>query len=91
MARSRRPKVWIGSAGGLDSGETFLRYEIRELGVGGILDQAIALVKDRLPLLLGIMLLVYVPVDLVQQWVASLSQQAGDQVTAKADFGAFFW
>jgi hypothetical protein len=42
-----------------------MRYEIRELGVGEILDQAIALMKNHFSLFLGIMLLMYLPVNLL--------------------------
>ena len=42
-----------------------MRYEIKELGVGGVLDQAISLVKNHFGLLLGITLCLYVPFMLV--------------------------
>jgi hypothetical protein len=62
-----------------------LRYEIQELGVGGILDQAIALVRDHFRLFLVIMLLVYVPLDLLLQWVTVLDEEAAVQVTARSN------
>ncbi len=39
-----------------------MRYQIRELGVGGILDQAIQIMKNHFGMLLGIVMLVLVPV-----------------------------
>ena len=41
-----------------------MRYEIRELGIGEILDQAIALTKNHFSLFFGILLLMYLPVNL---------------------------
>jgi len=43
-----------------------MRYEIRELGLGEILDQAIAVLKDHWKLLLGITLVLLVPFMVVQ-------------------------
>lgn len=46
-----------------------MRYEIRELGLGEVLDQAIALTRSRLRTLLGISLVLDVPYNLVLQFV----------------------
>jgi len=43
-----------------------MRYEIRELDLGGILDQAIAVMKDHFGLLLGVTLVLQIPFGLVQ-------------------------
>lgn len=42
-----------------------MTYEIRQLNLGGILDQAIAIVKDNFMLLAGILLIVWVPYQLI--------------------------
>jgi len=46
-----------------------MRYEIRELGVGGILDQAIQLVKNHFGLLFLITLVAYVPLTAIIAYV----------------------
>lgn len=43
-----------------------MSYAIKHMGLGGILDQAIAIVRDNFVLLFTIMLLVLIPVSLVQ-------------------------
>jgi hypothetical protein len=43
-----------------------MSYTIKHMGIGGILDQAIAIVKDNFMLLFTIMLFGYIPVMLVQ-------------------------
>ncbi len=43
-----------------------MKYEIRELGIGGILDQSIKLIKDNFGLLFGIVLALLIPFGLVQ-------------------------
>lgn len=47
-----------------------MKYEIRELGVSAILDQAIKLIQDNFKLLFGIVLVILVPYTLVQGLVA---------------------
>ncbi len=42
-----------------------MRYEIKELGVGGILDQAVKLVRDNFALLAGTVLVLYFPFAIV--------------------------
>ncbi len=42
-----------------------MAYKIQQLGIGGILDQAIAITKDHFVLLLSIMLLLMIPYNLV--------------------------
>ncbi|MSR57249.1 MAG: hypothetical protein EXS05_06225 [Planctomycetaceae bacterium] len=46
-----------------------MRYEVRELGLGGILDQAVLLTRSRLRTLLGISLVVDIPFNLVTQFI----------------------
>ena len=41
-----------------------MAYKLQYLGLGGVLDQAVAIVKDKFGLLLGIMFLVMVPFEL---------------------------
>jgi hypothetical protein len=58
-----------------------VRYEIRELGVGGILDQAIAVTKDHFWLFAKIVVIVYVPADLADRWLfssAAAASRAGE-------------
>ncbi|QDT74612.1 hypothetical protein [Lacipirellula limnantheis] len=45
------------------------RYEIKSLSIGGILDQTVALVKDRFGVLLAIAAVVYVPYGLINGFV----------------------
>ena len=45
-----------------------MRYELKPLGVGGILDQAIAIFKDRLGLFLLITLILRIPATAVIQY-----------------------
>ena len=42
-----------------------MTYQIRQLNLGGILDQAIAIVKDNFMLLAGILMIVWVPYQLI--------------------------
>ncbi|MCA9072947.1 MAG: hypothetical protein KDA84_28685 [Planctomycetaceae bacterium] len=42
-----------------------MEYEIREMKIGGVLDQGLAVFKDNFRLLFGIMLYVYVPYKLI--------------------------
>lgn len=46
-----------------------MRYEVRELGVGGILDQAVTLTKNHFGVLLGIAAVLQVPFGLLQEFV----------------------
>ena len=52
-----------------------MRYELRPLGVGGVLDQSIALFKDRLGLFVAILLILRIPTTAVMQY-ALLSNMA---------------
>src|ERR1700733_10336786 len=52
-----------------------MRYELRPLGVGGVLDQSIALFKDRLGLFVTILLILRIPTTAVMQY-AVLSNMA---------------
>ena len=47
------------------------RYEIKPLGIGGILDQTVALVKDHFGVLLGIAAIVYVPYGLINGFIVT--------------------
>ena len=62
-----------------------MRYEIRELGLGGILDQAIALVKDHFGLLFGITAVLYVPFQIIQAGItlANMPQVAANASLAE--------
>lgn len=51
-----------------------MRYEIRELGVGGILDQAIQLVKNHFGQLFLITLIAFIPLTALQSYLASTIQ-----------------
>lgn len=46
-----------------------MAYEIKELGVGGILDQAIRIVKDHFGLLFGIVAVLFLPFSLLASFV----------------------
>lgn len=46
-----------------------MRYEIKQLGVGGILDESIKLLKNHFGLLFGILLVLYVPYGLIANFV----------------------
>jgi uncharacterized membrane protein len=43
-----------------------MKYELREQGLGGVLDQAVSLLKDNFGLLFGILLAIMVPLNLAQ-------------------------
>jgi hypothetical protein len=45
-----------------------MRYEIRELGLGGVLDQAVALLKNHFGLLFGISLCLMIPLNLIHSF-----------------------
>ena len=45
-----------------------MRYEIKELGLGGVLDQAVALLKNHFGLLFGISLCLMIPLNLIQSF-----------------------
>jgi hypothetical protein len=46
-----------------------MRYQIQELGLGGILDQAITLLKNHFGLLVGITVVLLIPFTLIQGFV----------------------
>ena len=46
-----------------------MQYEIKSLGLGGILDQAIKLVKNHFSLFFGIVAVLYLPFALLQGYV----------------------
>lgn len=45
-------------------------YQVRQLGLGGILDQAVKLTKDNFGMLLGIALVLLIPFAVIQGYVA---------------------
>jgi hypothetical protein len=47
-----------------------MRYSIKELSVGGILDHAVVLLKNHFMLFLGVTLFLYVPFSLVSGFVS---------------------
>src|SRR5262245_56639355 len=46
-----------------------MSYTIKHMGLGGILDQAIAIIRDNFVLLLSIVAIVIVPLSLVQNFL----------------------
>jgi uncharacterized membrane protein len=48
-----------------------MRYEIRELGVGGTLDQAIAVTKDHFWLFFKIVVVLFLPLSLIYGWLVA--------------------
>lgn len=64
-----------------------MKYEIRELSVGGILDQAIQVVKDHFGVLLGIASLLQIPLGIVSMIVTSMLM--GDIVVQPNNPAAF--
>jgi hypothetical protein len=63
-----------------------VRYEIRELGLGGILDQAIAVMKDHFWLFIQIVLVILLPFSIVAGWFIAAdvaAAQAGQGLTAR--------
>jgi hypothetical protein len=67
-----------------------MRYELRPLGVGGVLDQSIALFKDRLGLFVTILLILRIPTTAVMQY-AVLSNMAQMPLSATdAQMNEFF-
>lgn len=58
-----------------------MQYEIRELGIGGILDMAIRLVKDHFGLLFGIVAVLLIPFQLVQNFVVLAMMPDAQQLT----------
>jgi hypothetical protein len=50
-----------------------MRYELKPLGVGGILDQAIRILKDRFVLFLLIMSCLQIPLTFVTGWISFLN------------------
>src|SRR5437762_3351088 len=51
----------------------FMRYEVRELGLGGILDQAVKLTRDQFGVLLGITGVLLIPYNLISGFVQLFS------------------
>jgi hypothetical protein len=67
-------------------GDEHLRYEIREFGVSGVLDQAIALVRDHFWLLTGIMLFIYIPTCLVVETLRASADLHAAQSTPRTNW-----
>ena len=68
-----------------------MQYEIEELGVGGILDRAVTLVKNHFGLLFGITLVLLVPYTLLQNFLilgAMPAMPANPTAEDAAAFGA---
>jgi len=74
-----------------------MRYEIRKLGVGGILDQTINLVKDNFGLLFTIYAVTLMPFNFLQAYVSAsfasqleaMQRNAGRPGAVAPDLGAF--
>jgi hypothetical protein len=60
-----------------------MAYKLQHMGLGGILDQAIAISKDHFGLLFKIMLLLYIPFNLILGLVTAA-------LTPQIPSGAFF-
>lgn len=64
-----------------------MRYQIKELGLGGILDQAITLVKNHFALLMGIVLVLFFPFTLALNFFITSSMQGMQALQAGAAGG----
>lgn len=62
-----------------------MSYQIRQLGLGGILDQAIRLLKDNFGLLLGIALVLEIPFTVIQGYVTDPADAAVEGEVAEED------
>lgn len=59
-----------------------MSYQVRQLGLGGILDQAIRLIQDNFGLLLGIALVLEIPFAVVMGYVTdSVAESMPDELT----------
>ena len=65
-----------------------MRYEIRELGVGGILDQAITLSKNPFRFVFGLVLVLQVPFSLIASFVQLSLMTQMPQNPTPADIAA---
>lgn len=77
-----------------------MRYEIKELGLGGILDQAVAIIKDNFGLLFVISLVLFAPYTIAQGYLNAQfleqimdveSQPEGGVEEVSFDFGPLLW
>lgn len=67
-----------------------MKYEVKELTVGGILDQAISIVKNRFSLLFGIAFVLYVPCSiLLGLWATSIMPELPEGILTLEQAAAF--
>lgn len=59
-----------------------MRYEIRELGVGGILDQGIAMTKDHFWLFFKIVVILFLPLNLIYGWLIAWNTPPNESSTS---------
>jgi hypothetical protein len=62
--------------------DSAMRYEIRELGVGGILDQAIAVTKDHFWLFFKIVAVLFLPLNLIYGWLVTSNLPPNESTTS---------
>src|SRR5262249_20182855 len=72
-AGSSRHNLSIGSSMPDCRQGAFMRYEIRELGLGEILDQAVKLTKNHIGVLLGVTGVLLIPYNLISGFVQVFS------------------
>ncbi|HIE99665.1 MAG TPA: hypothetical protein EYQ63_22355, partial [Fuerstia sp.] len=66
-------------------GEYLMTYQIKQLKLGGILDQAIALTKNHFGLLFSIMAIVFIPFSLISSFVMLSVLPAAPQMGASPE------
>jgi hypothetical protein len=67
-----------------------MEYQIRALGVGGILDEAIKLMKNRFGLFMGIACCIQVPYNLIVSYYSLAIQREFDANATDAEIAAYF-
>jgi hypothetical protein len=67
-----------------------MRYELKPLGVGGILDQTIRIVKDRFGLFLAIVFCLRIPATAVLQYLSATNLQQMPRTPTDAQVNEFF-
>jgi hypothetical protein len=67
-----------------------MRYELKPLGVGGILDQTIRIVRDRFGLFLGIVFCLRVPATAVLQYLSATNLKEMPRTPTDAQMNEFF-
>jgi hypothetical protein len=67
-----------------------MRYELKPLGVGGILDQTVRIVKDRFSLFLAIVFCVRIPATAVLQYLSATNLLEMPRTPTDAQMNEFF-